>query len=333
MFLFYPFSVGFFLLCVFGSLLSVSSSHWLGVWLGLEINLLGFIPLMIQGGWGQSVESAVKYFIVQALGSGFILLGGFFCGSGGVVWGVWGGMSFFLGCGLCLKLGVAPFHWWVPSVMGGIGWVGCGVLATWQKLAPFMLLLGVAGGFGLALLAFSFFSSVLGGLGGIGQVQVRLLMAYSSIAHLGWMVGMSCVSTVAGGFYYFFYFGLSFFVFVLLAGVQLGRFSQVSLVGMVFVLFGFLSLGGLPPLTGFLPKWVGLQVLGCCGLYLVLSGLVVGSLLSLYFYLSLVFLLFVSREKVYVGSYGAKLVNYFAFSWGGFCLGLPFYEGFYFVFG
>ncbi len=52
------------------------SRDWLAAWLGLEVNLLGFIPLVAQGGGSQSVESSVKYFVIQALGSRMILLGG-----------------------------------------------------------------------------------------------------------------------------------------------------------------------------------------------------------------------------------------------------------------
>jgi len=81
MFLFFPFSYGFSLLCVFGSLFAIRSCNWLAVWLGLEINLLGFVPLMVQGfSQDQGVESSVKYFVVQSLGSSFILLGGFSLG-------------------------------------------------------------------------------------------------------------------------------------------------------------------------------------------------------------------------------------------------------------
>lgn len=75
MFLSFPFSFGFGVLCVAGRVIRVSSGDWLGVWLGLEVNLLGFIPLVIQVSGGQSVEAAIKYFIVQAVGRGFLLLG------------------------------------------------------------------------------------------------------------------------------------------------------------------------------------------------------------------------------------------------------------------
>lgn len=119
----FPFLYGFVVLCVVGSVMSFSSGDWLGVWLGLEINLLGFVPLIVQGVGGQSVESCVKYFVVQALGRGFLLLGGLGGGQEGFFWFSvrgFGVLSVFCFLGLVVKLGVAPFHWWVPSVMGGL---------------------------------------------------------------------------------------------------------------------------------------------------------------------------------------------------------------------
>lgn len=114
MFLRFPFSYGFGLLCLVGSLLSISCGDWLGVWLGLEVNLLGFIPLIVQGTRGQSVERAIKYFVVQALGRGMLLFGGVGVGESRVVWFLCNDFSFFaFFCfiGLVLKLGVAPLHW------------------------------------------------------------------------------------------------------------------------------------------------------------------------------------------------------------------------------
>nr|YP_009648869.1 NADH dehydrogenase subunit 2 [Notospermus geniculatus]QCZ36419.1 NADH dehydrogenase subunit 2 [Notospermus geniculatus] len=291
----FPFSFGFGFLCVLGSLVSVSSGDWLGVWLGLEVNLLGFVPLMLQGVGGQSVESSVKYFVVQALGSGFLLLGGlslggslfwFFGGHGGV-----GGLFVFFG--LVLKLGVAPLHWWVPSVMGGLTWFGCGVLVTWQKLAPFLVLLSLCGDFLFLFLLLGGLSSLVGGVLGIGQVQVRLLMGYSSISHWGWVLGTMCFSVLGSVFYYFFYFLVSLAVFFLLGVGGVWRVGFLGgLVGGPLVL-GLLSLGGLPPFSGFLPKWVGLQVvLGGGGVFLSFF-LVLGSVFSLYFYLSFLFVFFV----------------------------------------
>nr|YP_006576082.1 NADH dehydrogenase subunit 2 [Kulikovia alborostrata]AEM23539.1 NADH dehydrogenase subunit 2 [Kulikovia alborostrata] len=330
MVLMFPFSYGFSLLCVVGSLLAVSSSHWLGVWLGLEINLLGFIPLMVQGfEGGQGVESAVKYFIVQALGSSFILLGGFSLGDYLFSWFFGGcGTAFMLFCffGLCLKLGVAPFHWWVPSVMGGLSWFCCGVLLTWQKFGPFFILGGFSYNFYFLLLIFGLFSSIIGGVLGIGQVQIRLLMAYSSIGHWGWLLSLLSASFFSSIFYYSFYFVLSggLFYFFYIAG--LGRVSQITSAQICFIFVGLLSMGGLPPLSGFVMKMIGIQGMVTKSGVFWLGGLILGSLLSLFYYLNFVFVLILATDIGWGGSakfYSSVSVSIFVVL---VVLGLPFYE-------
>nr|YP_010303571.1 NADH dehydrogenase subunit 2 [Quasilineus sinicus]QXO02043.1 NADH dehydrogenase subunit 2 [Quasilineus sinicus] len=325
----FPFLLGFGFLCVFGSLMSVSASHWLGIWVGLELNLMGFLPLIVHGGDSQFVESSIKYFVVQALGSSLFLLGGFMHGSFFLGWG-WGlGSSLMsvLLLGLLLKLGVAPFHWWVPSVMGGLGWFACGFLATWQKFAPLFLLCGIFSDFFYLFFFFACFSSLVGGIGGVGQVQLRILMGYSSINHLGWMIGLFVCSLLGGFCYYFFYFFISLLIFFVLSGSGFWRVSQISCGVGLFALIGLVSLGGLPPLSGFVPKWVALQAIGSVGQFLLGGVLIVGALVSLYYYLSLVFLLFIDLGVCY-GLYfsDGRWVRFTALSFVCFCFGFPLYE-------
>ena len=107
----FPFSVGFGVLCGVGTFVAVSSRDWLGVWLGLELNLMGFVPLILQGGGNQAVEGSIKYFLVQSLGRGFLLLGGF--GSNVCFWFCRfssGRIMVLCLVGLGIKLGLAPFH-------------------------------------------------------------------------------------------------------------------------------------------------------------------------------------------------------------------------------
>nr|YP_003001956.1 NADH dehydrogenase subunit 2 [Lineus viridis]ACO40324.1 NADH dehydrogenase subunit 2 [Lineus viridis] len=333
MFLSFPFSFGFGVLCTAGSVISMSSGDWLGVWLGLEINLLGFIPLMVQAPEGQSVEAAIKYFVVQAVGSGFLLLGALGEGNFFFWWfPVSGSFSpglFFCVVGLVLKLGVAPFHWWVPSVMGGLSWFGCSFLMTWQKLAPFFILLSLSSLFVWFFLFLGCLSSVVGGLMGIGQVQVRVLMAYSSISHWGWILGLLSFSFLCSFFYFFVYFFITVVLFYFLSCQNLARTLNIKGVLGSFTMVGFLSLGGLPPMTGFLPKWVGLQLVCSYSSFFLLSFLVVGSLLSLYYYLSFLFVFFVENS----GSYFFYHKKFFGLLMGMglvfLALGFPFYEFFY----
>lgn len=216
--------------------------------------------------------------------------------------------------------------------MGGLSWIGCGFLMTWQKLGPFLVLAVVGGGFlGLFMLV-GVLSSVVGGALGVGQVQVRLLMAYSSISHWGWILSILGLSAVGSIVYYLFYFGVSLFLFIMLGMVGAWRVGHVRGACGGFLVMGLLSLGGLPPFTGFVSKWVGLQVVSGARLPLLLGGLVLGSVLRLYFYLRFLFVFFLGGvegpELTRLRGLPGYLVS------GGICflvMGLPFYELLYFL--
>lgn len=115
----------FVFVLVGGRLIRVSRSDWVGVWVGLEVNIFGVVPFFCGMGLVKEMEAVVKYFVVQSIGSIFLLLGGVSrcLGLGGfflyseTVKGVW---LLSLVRGFLLKLGLAPFHFWVPNVMVGL---------------------------------------------------------------------------------------------------------------------------------------------------------------------------------------------------------------------
>lgn len=176
-------------------------------------------------------------------------------------------------------------------------------------------------------------SSVLGGFMGIGQVQVRIMMAYSSISHWGWVVGLVGVSVISSFCYYFFYFVISVCVFYFLAQQGRWRLGYLSGFGGVILVLGFLSLGGMPPMTGFVPKLLGIQVLSSGFLFVILSFLILGSLLRLYYYLRFLFVFFVGEV------WGSEVLRRPKSSLGivSLCvclvsLGFVFYERVFFIF-
>ena len=138
-----PFNYIFFIVAIFGTLFSVSSSHWLGIWAGLEINLIGVLPLLVYQKRMSKRESAVKYFVIQALGSILLLFGSL--GTYRLSFS-WENLNFMtewsflrlmiIRVGLGLKMGVFPFHFWFPRVIAGLPWLSCLLLAIWQKVAP-----------------------------------------------------------------------------------------------------------------------------------------------------------------------------------------------------
>lgn len=108
-----------------GRVVSISSGDWVGVWVGLEVNLFGVVPFFFGAGSVKEVEAVVKYYVVQSVGSMVMLFGvvvsymglGFFFLENVIVGGV--GCVGLVG-GLVMKMGLVPFHFWVPRVIGGL---------------------------------------------------------------------------------------------------------------------------------------------------------------------------------------------------------------------
>nr|ATZ70968.1 NADH dehydrogenase subunit 2 [Conus (Lautoconus) sp. MNCN 95094]WIM50631.1 NADH dehydrogenase subunit 2 [Conus ventricosus] len=308
-----PFGLMFLFVMGFGTMLSLSSVHWLGIWAGLEMNLIGFLPMLIYQKKISESESAVKYFIVQALGSSLLMFGSLLGFSTSFSWDVMSeGMGGILGLcalvsGLSVKLGVFPFHYWVPSVMAGLSWVSCMLLATWQKLAPLFLLLSLCQLSEVKELFVLFCvmsggSALIGGMGGLNQTQVRALLAYSSIGHLGWMIFAMLHSEWCMKLYLFIYLGIITSLFVSLWLKDFSAMKDVSSlkhfkVYHLVIMLLLLSLSGLPPLLGFVSKWLVVLVGSSSPFSFIIFLLILGSLMSLFYYLSLFFSFFLNSFK------------------------------------
>nr|AII23636.1 NADH dehydrogenase subunit 2 [Babylonia areolata] len=306
-----PFGYMFLSVMGLGTLLSVSSIHWLGIWAGLEINLIGFLPMLVYQKSTAESESAVKYFIVQALGSSFLIFGSLMAFNMSFTWDVvskmWLSGNFgliMIMMGLYMKLGLFPFHYWLPGVMAGLPWNSCLLLATWQKLAPLFLVLSLlelnqSYLVGLVLCLVSAGSSLIGGLGGMNQTQVRALLAYSSIGHLGWMVFAAMQGEWVMKAYLGIYMLISLSMFLSLWYSDSGLMKHINNLKsnsplQLSIMLLLLSLGGLPPLLGFVSKWLVIMSVSTSPWLSFIFLLILGSLMSLFYYLSLFFTMFLS---------------------------------------
>nr|YP_009925558.1 NADH dehydrogenase subunit 2 [Tanea lineata]QNH82279.1 NADH dehydrogenase subunit 2 [Tanea lineata] len=326
-----PFGFLFMFTMVFGTLFSISSSHWLGIWAGLEINLIGFLPILVYQKSMSESESAVKYFIIQALGSSLLMFGSLSSYSISFSWENIGNMQFSLvsllviSSGLIMKMGMFPFHYWLPSVMAGLPWISCMLLATWQKVAPILLInslfeLNLMHYFVLMLCFLAGSSSLVGGIGGMNQTQVRAILAYSSIGHLGWMMFAMSQSVWSMKMYFLIYILISLCVFMNLWYMNFGVMKNLNTL-MKFNVYSngimvmLMSLGGLPPLLGFISKWIVVVSSMSNTIWSFLLLLVLGSVMSLFYYLSLYFCIFLgSSKKLYLNNmYEQKMNSLLAF--------------------
>nr|YP_010938108.1 NADH dehydrogenase subunit 2 [Lamellibrachia donwalshi]WLD05558.1 NADH dehydrogenase subunit 2 [Lamellibrachia donwalshi] len=283
---------------ILSTFLSISASHWLLLWLGLELNLLSFIPFMMTSKSLQETEGAVKYFMAQALGSALILLGALMLFNPhlspelSMIPIILGAMN---------KLGLAPCHFWFPTVMASISWLSCLTLATWQKIIPLMILISLPMNQSfLFLILAGGLSSLIGGIGGMNQTSLRPLLAYSSIGHLGWMICTSTVSSSTATIYFISYILIVTPIMILLmsknifSNIQLFSLSKSKLSFQLSAAILFMSLGGLPPLFGFFPKWMAIQSMTSSEMLFLPLILILGALMNLYFYLNLSFPMIIS---------------------------------------
>nr|AHF55783.1 NADH dehydrogenase subunit 2 [Champsocephalus gunnari] len=282
-----------------GTTMTFASSHWLLAWIGLEINTLAIIPLMAQNHHPRAVEATTKYFLIQATAAAVLLFAGT---TNAWLTGQWEIQQdahplpvAIITLALALKLGLAPLHSWVPEVFQGLNLTTGLVLATWQKLAPLALLLQIHPPNSYLLILLGLTSTLIGGWGGLNQTQLRKILAYSSTAQLGWMVLVlqfsPSLTTLA----------VSVYVTTTAATFLTLKLAKATSINMLAISWAkapalvaltplvLLSLAGLPPMTGFMPKWLILQELSKQGLAPTATLAALTALLSLYYYLRITY--------------------------------------------
>nr|YP_009228257.1 NADH dehydrogenase subunit 2 [Schizopygopsis anteroventris]AKK32209.1 NADH dehydrogenase subunit 2 [Schizopygopsis anteroventris] len=281
-----------------GTTLTFASSHWLLAWMGLEINTLAITPLMAQHHHPRAVEATTKYFLTQATAAAMIL---FASTTNAWLTGEWTinnlsspVASTMFTAALALKIGLAPMHFWMPEVLQGLDLLTGLIMSTWQKLAPLALIVQMAQTVDpLLLTTLGVMSTLVGGWGGLNQTQLRKILAYSSIAHMGWMVIVIQYAphlTMLALGTYIVMTSAAFLTLKMLLSTKVNTlataWSKSPVLASAAALV-MLSLGGLPPLTGFMPKWMILQELGKQDLPIIATIMALAALISLYFYLRL----------------------------------------------
>nr|AAB87619.1 NADH dehydrogenase subunit 2 [Poecilia reticulata] len=280
-----------------GTTMTFASTHWYLAWMGIEINTLAIIPLMSQNHTPRATEATTKYFFAQATASATLLFASI---SNAFLTGEWDILqtpntltSSLITLALAMKIGLAPLHSWMPEVMQGLSLLNGLILSTWQKLAPLYLIYQIQPTNSNIFITLGLLSIIVGGWGGFNQVQLRKILAYSSIAHLGWMILILSFAPPLALLTILIYLLMTFSLF---SSFMLTRTTHINSLATTWAKIPILtistplvllSLGGLPPLTGFMPKWLILQELTKQDLAPIATLAALSSLFSLYFYLRL----------------------------------------------
>nr|AAS91414.1 NADH dehydrogenase subunit 2 [Tadarida brasiliensis] len=285
---------------ILGTLIVMTSSHWLMIWIGFEMNMLAIIPILMKQHNPRSTEAATKYFFTQATASMLLMLAVvinlMYSGQWTVMKPFNPTASIIMTLALTMKLGLAPFHFWVPEVTQGIPLSSGLILLTWQKLAPLTVLYTISPTINLnMLLTMSLLSIAIGGWGGLNQTQLRKIMAYSSIAHMGWMTAILIYNPTMTLLNLVIYILMTSTMFMLFMAnsttttLSLSHMWNKTPLITTITLVTLLSLGGLPPLTGFMPKWMIIQELTKNSNIILPTIMAITALLNLFFYMRLTY--------------------------------------------
>nr|ABO33398.1 NADH dehydrogenase subunit 2 [Sitta carolinensis] len=281
-----------------GTTITISSNHWILAWTGLEINTLAILPLISKSHHPRAVEAATKYFLVQAAASALVLFSSmtnaWHTGQWDITQLTHPTSCLILTSAIAIKLGLVPFHFWFPEVLQGSPLTTGLLLSTAMKFPPITLLFMTSQSLNSTLLTtMAIMSTALGGWMGLNQTQTRKILAFSSISHLGWMAIIITYSPKLALLNFYLYTLMTAAVFLTMNSMKVLKLSTLmtswtkSPALSTTLLLTLLSLAGLPPLTGFLPKWLIIQELTKQEMPLMATMISLLSLLSLFFYLRL----------------------------------------------
>ena len=322
-------------LSVVGMMMMVSAGDLMSLYMGLELQSLAlYVVASLRRDSVKSTEAGLKYFVLGALSSGLLLYGaslvyGYagttqFAGiitvaqSGQTSVGLLFGIVFLIS-GLAFKVSAVPFHMWTPDVYEGAPTPVTAFFATAPKVAAMALFARVLhDAFGNAVADWSqivallsVLSMFLGGIAAIGQTNIKRLMAYSSIAHMGYaLIGLAAgtqLGVKAMLVYMAIYVTMNIGTFAFILSMEkdgqpvtdisaLNMYSKRAPGKALAMLVLLFSLAGVPPMLGFFAKFGVWQAGVDAGLVWLVAASAVASAIGAYYYLRIVFLMYFGAE-------------------------------------
>jgi NADH-quinone oxidoreductase subunit N len=324
-------------LSVIGMMLMVSAGDLIALYMALELQSLAlYVVASLRRDSAKSTEAGLKYFILGALSSGMLLYGasltyGFAgtTGFAGIIEAVRAtedlplGLLFglvFLITGFAFKVSAVPFHMWTPDVYEGSPTPVTAFFATAPKVAAMGLFArvmhdafgGAVSDWGQVVALLSVASMFLGAIAAIGQRNIKRLMAYSSIAHMGFALMGLAAGTAFGVqamlIYMAIYVTMNVGTFAFILAMEkdgqpvtdirsLQMYSKREPLKALAVLVLMFSLAGVPPLVGFFGKFYVLRAAYDAGLaWLAVAG-VIASVIGAYYYLRIVFFMYFGEDR------------------------------------
>nr|YP_010350410.1 NADH dehydrogenase subunit 2 [Ixodes trichosuri]UOK09891.1 NADH dehydrogenase subunit 2 [Ixodes trichosuri] len=265
-------------------IMSFSTNSWFSFWISMEINMMVFIPLMNSKNF-LSCNSMINYFIIQSLASSMFLISS-------ILYHITSTLIYFyiIMLTILIKMASAPFHMWFPQISENISMKSFFLLSTFQKMIPLQILSNFNN---QKIIIFIILSALIGTFGGFNQTSLRKILAFSSIAHLSWMMTLILINQHFWIIYFFLYSMIIMKIMIfmkmnfinLINNIHMKKMSEQNKLQLFST---FLSLAGLPPFLGFFMKMFSILII-INKIPWILLILIPSSLGNMYFYTRIMF--------------------------------------------
>nr|UVU30515.1 NADH deshydrogenase subunit 2 [Odontocolon albotibiale] len=269
--------------------LTISMNSWFTIWMSMELNLMTFIPLMIHLNQYHK-EMSMKYFIIQSFSSSLLMFSSNFFMIDPLNTtnnNFFYTMNFLMILSLMIKLGSAPFHLWYIIIMNNMSWSSCFILSTWQKIIPLFMLSYIYNMY--MIIPFIISSSIIGAMFGLNHQSMRLILAYSSINHLSWMMLNLMIMDSMLMMYFLSYSIINLTIMMTCFKMNIMFINQIMYLKNKFnnftLIFNFMSLASLPPMFGFMMKWYSISIINLNKYNFMLIIMIFMSLMTFIFYM------------------------------------------------
>nr|YP_007025099.1 NADH dehydrogenase subunit 2 [Gorpis annulatus]AEI53342.1 NADH dehydrogenase subunit 2 [Gorpis annulatus] len=293
----------------------LNSNNWINIWIGLEINMMAFIPMIYKVKNHLTSESCMMYFLIQSMGSMIllcmILITNTLMMTEMMINTI---MSNILIMSMAIKMGVPPFHFWMPEVMNKMNWIKCLMLMTLQKI-PLLFTMSLINPT-IIMMVLIITSVIMGAMGGLNHTSLRKMMAYSSMNHMGWMMSCIIINKNLWILYMMMYIIITIPLMMWLNYYKLYYINQISmtastLVSKMTLLINMMSMGGMPPFTGFYMKWMVIKSFTIMNMQFMIVIMIMCSLLTLFYYIRMMspmFLMHYSMNNWMIKYYSYKFM-------------------------
>nr|YP_010757426.1 NADH dehydrogenase subunit 2 [Leofa pulchella]WEU77769.1 NADH dehydrogenase subunit 2 [Leofa pulchella] len=267
-----------------GVIMTICSNNWISMWMGMELSLLSFIPLMKSKSKSSS-QSMIKYFIMQSVASTLFLFSVIF-----MLIGVNMMNEMLMTISMLIKLGSAPFHNWLLMIIESIEYLYMFIMLTILKIPPLSILYQINTNM---LVIPIVISMIISSISSLNQSSIRKILGYSSIYNMSLM--MSSINNLKTTLIFILVYSINTMMVILV--MKLNKinfinqivFNDFKIWMKINVWINMLSMGGFPPTMGFLTKLLIIQNLLMNGQLLIVSILIMTSMLVLMFYTRVAF--------------------------------------------